>query len=104
MSRTPFIAGNWKMHKTIAEAEEFIQALLPKVSTAWVRPPGYYTAHCSHADGASVLAVGAHAGARVFKASPTPQWGLHLGDISLALGNLTDLVARQTTAYRDRRG
>ena len=34
MSRTPFIAGNWKMYKTIAEAEEFIQALLPKVSTA----------------------------------------------------------------------
>jgi triosephosphate isomerase len=31
MSRTPFIAGNWKMNKTIAEAEEYIQALLPKV-------------------------------------------------------------------------
>src|SRR6266545_2870602 len=34
MSRTPFIAGNWKMHKTIAEAEAFVQALLPRVSTA----------------------------------------------------------------------
>jgi triosephosphate isomerase (TIM) len=34
MSRTPFIAGNWKMNKTIAEAEEFIQGLLPKVSSA----------------------------------------------------------------------
>jgi triosephosphate isomerase (TIM) len=32
MSRTPFIAGNWKMHKTVAEAEDFIQALLPKVA------------------------------------------------------------------------
>ena len=31
MSRTPFIAGNWKMNKTIAEAESYIQALLPKV-------------------------------------------------------------------------
>jgi triosephosphate isomerase (TIM) len=31
MSRTPFIAGNWKMHNTIAEAEELIQALLPRV-------------------------------------------------------------------------
>jgi triosephosphate isomerase len=31
--RTPLIAGNWKMHKTVAEAEEFIQALLPLVST-----------------------------------------------------------------------
>jgi triosephosphate isomerase len=32
MSRTPFIAGNWKMHKTIAEAEQFVAALLPKVA------------------------------------------------------------------------
>ena len=32
MSRTPFIAGNWKMHKTVAEAEQFIQALLPRVA------------------------------------------------------------------------
>ncbi len=32
--RTPLIAGNWKMHKTIAEAEALIGALLPRVSTA----------------------------------------------------------------------
>ncbi|MEY2534394.1 MAG: triosephosphate isomerase [bacterium] len=34
IARTPFIAGNWKMHKTIAEAEQYLQALLPRVSTA----------------------------------------------------------------------
>src|SRR3954454_14053256 len=33
MSRTPFIAGNWKMHMTVADAEEYIQALLPRVSS-----------------------------------------------------------------------
>jgi triosephosphate isomerase (TIM) len=33
-TRTPMIAGNWKMNKTVAEAEEFIQGLLPRVSTA----------------------------------------------------------------------
>jgi triosephosphate isomerase len=32
--RTPLIAANWKMHKTVGEAEEFIAALLPPVSTA----------------------------------------------------------------------
>ena len=32
--RTPLIAGNWKMHKTIAEAEAFISALLPRVASA----------------------------------------------------------------------
>ena len=31
-SRTPLIAGNWKMHKTEAQAEEYIQALLPRVA------------------------------------------------------------------------
>jgi len=31
--RTRLIAGNWKMNKTVAEAEEFIQALLPRVSS-----------------------------------------------------------------------
>jgi triosephosphate isomerase (TIM) len=31
--RTPMIAGNWKMHKTEAQAEEYIQALLPRVSS-----------------------------------------------------------------------
>jgi triosephosphate isomerase len=29
--RKPFIAGNWKMNNTIAESEELIQALLPRV-------------------------------------------------------------------------
>jgi len=32
--RTPLIAGNWKMHKTIAEAKGFIEALLPLVAAA----------------------------------------------------------------------
>jgi triosephosphate isomerase len=32
-SRVPLIAGNWKMYKTVAEAEGYIQALLPRVSS-----------------------------------------------------------------------
>ncbi len=32
--RTPLIAGNWKMHKTVAEAERYIQRLLPRVVDA----------------------------------------------------------------------
>jgi triosephosphate isomerase len=32
MSRPPLIIGNWKMNKTVAEAEACIQALLPRVS------------------------------------------------------------------------
>ncbi|CAB4919451.1 unannotated protein [freshwater metagenome] len=34
MSRTPFIAGNWKMFKTVGDAEMFISGLLPRVSSS----------------------------------------------------------------------
>ena len=34
MSRTPFIAGNWKMFKTQSEAEMFISGLLPQLYAA----------------------------------------------------------------------
>jgi len=33
-TRVPIIAGNWKMHKTIAEAEAFVAGLLPRVADA----------------------------------------------------------------------
>ena len=32
MTRTPLIAGNWKMHKTISEAEAYVAAFLPRVA------------------------------------------------------------------------
>jgi triosephosphate isomerase len=30
--RTPYIAANWKMHKTVAEAVGFVDALLPRIA------------------------------------------------------------------------
>jgi triosephosphate isomerase len=33
-ARIPLIAGNWKMNKTVAEAEAFISALLPRIYAA----------------------------------------------------------------------
>ncbi|MGN6373515.1 MAG: triose-phosphate isomerase [Solirubrobacteraceae bacterium] len=33
MTRVPLVAGNWKMHKTESQAEEYIQTLLPRVSS-----------------------------------------------------------------------
>ena len=32
MTRTPLIAGNWKMYKTRVEAEEFVRALVPRIA------------------------------------------------------------------------
>jgi triosephosphate isomerase (TIM) len=30
--RTPYVAANWKMHKTVAEAAAFVDALLPRIA------------------------------------------------------------------------
>ena len=32
VKRTPYLAANWKMHKTVAEAAEFVDALLPRIA------------------------------------------------------------------------
>jgi hypothetical protein len=72
---------------------------LPSVSTPWIVVPGTYTAQCSSADGANVLLVKASNGARDFTPSPTAGWGWHLGDVNLALGNLTKLVKSQAAAW-----
>jgi triosephosphate isomerase len=32
--RTPYLAANWKMHKTIAESAQFVDAVLPKVEAS----------------------------------------------------------------------
>ena len=32
MPRTPYLAANWKMNKTVAEASEFVDALLPRIA------------------------------------------------------------------------
>ena len=31
-TRTPYLAANWKMHKTVAEAGAFVDALLPRIA------------------------------------------------------------------------
>src|SRR5262245_58303004 len=30
--RTPLLAANWKMHKTVAEAAQFVDSLLPRIA------------------------------------------------------------------------
>jgi hypothetical protein len=67
--------------------------------TVWTSEPGAYSARCSSAGGADVLQITPRDGAFLFKPSPTPDWGLHLEDASIALGNLVRLVGEQGAAY-----
>jgi hypothetical protein len=73
----------------------------PDVPTHWWRPPGRYSAHCSTAGGASFLKVDSLDGARAPTPTPDPTWGYHLGDVNLALGNLTTLAGKQASSYMD---
>lgn len=84
------------------------------VETPFVSVPGLLTAKCASNDHATYLEVTVHgdpADPRVddivgdlgMRAKPLADWGLHLVDVNLAMGNLIDLVGEQTKAYLTRR-
>ena len=80
------------------------------IDTPWVSVPGLLTARCTSNSNATYLEVTVHvdpadprtdgivgdlsAGGRVL-----PEWGLHLVDIDIAMGNLEDLVGQQARAW-----
>ena len=90
----PFAPGT-----TIGALTLAVGAPMPSVRTAWRSFPGNYSARCSKANDASVLQVSARGGAPVLNPVPAANWGLHLTDANIALGNLADLVRRQARNY-----
>jgi hypothetical protein len=68
-----------------------------------VQSEGAFTGRRSRAGGAHVLRVSSAPGTPVPKASPTPEWRLHLVDANIAQGDLVDLVRRQIRAYASAR-
>ena len=75
-----------------------------RVLTPWVTFPGLYTAQCRRSGGASWLQVTATPvpgdPRPTVSASLGPQWGYHLIDVNLALGNLVTDVGLEEAAYR----
>jgi hypothetical protein len=71
----------------------------PKASTTWLSEPGAYRATCSSANHANVLQVSALGGAQTPKPSPDGDWGLHLVDANIALGNLIAMVQSEAKAF-----
>jgi hypothetical protein len=63
-------------------------------TTPWFQAQGYAGA-CDASNNAHVLQISPIGGAPTLNAIPDATWGLHLVDANIALGNLTNDVARQ---------
>jgi len=76
----------------------------PSAPTPWVEYPNLYRAQCQQGNGFTWLDVTDVGKPDVPRYQPRgslpPNWGLHLGDINLALGNLVGLARQQAAAYR----
>jgi hypothetical protein len=75
----------------------------PTGPTPWVAAPGEYTAQCHKENGASWLQVNpvgtAVDPAEYVQEELGPDWGLHLYDVNIALGNLVKTTAIQAATY-----
>jgi Protein of unknown function (DUF3089) len=89
----PFAPGT-----TIGLATEVVGVPRPAVTTPWIESEAYLGA-CSSADNANVLQISPVGGAPTLRAVPDAGWGLHLADANIALGNLTNVVARQAKVW-----
>ena len=74
---------------------------IPDAPTPWIGFPGRATAECRREGGASWLHITQRAGddRPTFTPELGPTWGLHLGDVNIAYGQLTALVRRQVATY-----
>jgi Protein of unknown function (DUF3089) len=71
----------------------------PAASSTFVQSNGAFTGRCSRTGGAHVLRIASVPGTPVPKASPTPEWGLHLVDANIAQGDLVKVLRSQMRAY-----
>lgn len=80
------------------------------VDTPWVSVPGLLTAQCASNENAAYLEVTVHGdpsdprtdditGDLGVGAQVQANWGLHLVDVNLAMGNLVDIVGQQTKTW-----
>ncbi len=85
------------------------------IDTPWVSVPGLLTAKCATNDNATYLEVtvnGNPSDPRVDDitgdlgagANVAANWGLHLIDVNLAMGNLVDIVSQQSKSYVSKTG
>jgi hypothetical protein len=92
---------------TTTKGKSWVDASAGEITTPFVRLPGLVSGQCDRtADNVSYLAATVHADPTGPRADDivgdlTPQWGLHLVDVNLVMGNLVDDVQAQAATYTD---
>jgi hypothetical protein len=85
-----------------------------EINTPWVSVPGLLSAECKTNEHATYLEITVHgnpADPRIddivgdigSAARPAANWGLHLVDVNIAMGNLVDIVGQQAKAYASKK-
>ena len=75
------------------------------IATPMVSIPGMLTARCTSNENATYLEITVHPRPSDLNTNgiqgdgPGPNWGMHAVDAELAMGNLVDIVGRQTKAF-----
>jgi hypothetical protein len=91
----PFAPGT-----TIGAATGAVGVPMPSgATTPWFQAQAY-SGSCDASNNAHVLQISPVAGAPTLHAVPDATWGLHLVDANIALGNLTDDVAREAKFWQ----
>jgi Protein of unknown function (DUF3089) len=86
-------------HSVLSTAIKLLGITQPEPHTVWSSEPGAFSARCSSANDANVLEIAPRGGDTAPRPSPTPEWGLHLLDANIALGNLIGIVTREAGAF-----
>jgi hypothetical protein len=111
--------GSGELHAYLATEGRTITGTIPTkpwvvperpIDTPWVSVPGMLTARCTSNENATYLEVTVHgdaAGPRTDSivgdvgagGQVQPDWGLHLVDMNLAMGDLVEIIGQQSAAW-----
>ena len=87
-----------------SDSTRWVDPAIGQVTTPFVQTPGLVTGECVQRDGFNYLEATINAdpaGPRIddIGGDLTPEWGLHLQDVNLVMGDILRLVAKQSGAY-----
>lgn len=108
-----YLASRGRSNGSAAEPKPWVTPA-KEIATPFVSVPGLLTAECVANDKGSYLAVTVNAdpkdprtdeiaGDVVTNGQVQNNWGLHLIDVQVAMGNLVDVVGAQAKAYRKKK-